>query len=294
MSIVGNLVGRSVKLFVRDKTTVFFACMSVLILIGLYFLFIAKIYVENLSGLDNSAAYFLVYSQVMAGVVVLNAFSFSVSFYGKVAEDFKRGRLSAFSLTQAKPRQILVAYVLSGFLVPVIFNLIMWILALVLMGILTGYVLPIATILLSLAVIVVVSLISSALMFLITVFVKEPAAMGAISGGGGAILGFLCGVYTPYSQLGRGVEILGSALPFSHLTIWLKIIVSSGAMTTLGITDSVTRDAILTNFSANSIGFLGINMPLSATIFISVVIVAMCFLASWVILKRRIARRVRS
>ncbi|MDR0897344.1 MAG: hypothetical protein LBN04_05755, partial [Oscillospiraceae bacterium] len=66
MTIVGALTRSSARLFLRDRAAVFFSFLSTLILIGLYFLFIARQYVQGIeqSGapLSGSATYFLVYA----------------------------------------------------------------------------------------------------------------------------------------------------------------------------------------------------------------------------------------
>ena len=290
---VGALTARNVKLFMRDKAALFFSFLSTLILVALYFLFIARIYSDSLSrdaGFfgDAKAKNFLVYAQMMAGVLILNSMSLTTGVFNIIARDFESRKADSFLLTPARAREIISAYFAAGFFVSFSLNMLTWIVSYILIGAATGYWLAFTTFLVVAGIIAFASLVSGALMILITSLIKSPAAVGVIGGISGTFLGFLCGIYMPYSNLGKGMEAAGSVLPFTHLTVWLKRAVLGDALGQLDITGELKEVIIGDYFSAKSVGFLTIPAPLWVMLLFCGVFAVVCLiLAAWV-LRRRI------
>jgi multidrug/hemolysin transport system permease protein len=289
------LTKRDVRLFLRDKSTVFFSFLSTLILVALYFLFISKIYADSLSGgngfpLDASAKNFIIYLQMMAGVLILNAMSLSMGVFSTIAKDFETRKIDSFLLTPIKIRDMLLSYYAGGFAVSFVLNLFTWLLSAALIGALTGYWVSAAAFMTGVGILAAASLISASLMLLLTAIVRSSAAIGVISGISGTFLGFLCGIYMPYTFLGRGAELVGSVLPFTHLAIWMKRTVLSDACAQLGITGDLKATLLRDYFSAESVGFCGVDAPLWVTLIFCGVFALVCLLAARRILKKRIAR----
>lgn len=283
---------RNTKLFFRDKAVFFFSLLSSLILILLYFLFIANIYVdmikENIPFISESGASFVVYLQMMASVLVLNSISLSLGMFTGMAKDFESQRLNSFLTTPVKKRELLISYFLSGIVVSFILNFFTWIITILLIGALTGFWITISTFLLAMVVLIVSSLISSSITILLTVTAKSSTALGVINGVAGTFLGFLCGIYMPYSQLGKGVEAVGSFFPFTHLSIWFKNIVLTDAFSQINITGSA-KDILMNDlFAANGVGFCGLDAPQWLMLLLSGVIAAVCLCISGLLLKKRI------
>jgi len=227
MNHIRALIKRNILLFMRDRSAVFFSFLSTIILVALYFLFIAQMYRQGIgSGAGNmfsdSAKNFLIYLQMMAGVLILNSMSLSMGVYSTIAKDFESKRVDNFLLTPLHRTELLVSYLVSGFLVSLTLNLLTWIISAVLIGLLTGYFVAFSTILMAIVILLIASAISSAIMLLITALVHSSTAIGVIGSIAGTFLGFLCGIYIPYSNLGATTEKIGSVLPYTHLTIWMK------------------------------------------------------------------------
>lgn len=291
---VSALTARNVKVFMRDRAAIFFSFLSTLILVALYFLFIARMYTSGLvegneyavSG-GAGARNFLVYTQMMAGVLILNSMSLSVGVFNSIARDFESRKTDSYLLTPARSREITASYFIAGFLVSFGLNLFTWIVSYVLIGALTGYWLAAVTFLTVAGILAASSLVSGALMILITALVKSPAAIGVIGGVSGTFLGFLCGIYMPYSNFGNGMKAVGSLLPFTHLTVWMKQAVLGDALSQLNVTGEL-KDLILGElFSAESVGFCGLDAPLWLMLLFCGVFALVCLiLAAWRIKKR--------
>lgn len=283
---------RNTKLFLRDKSTFFFSIMSTLIMILLYFLFIAKIYIDginqNVTFISEQAAGFIVYLQMMAGVLVLNSMSLSLGMFTGMAKDFESQKLDSFLTTPVKKWELLISYLLGGIIVSFILNLFTWIITVLLIGLITGYWIFISTFLTAIIVLIVASMISSSVMILLTVIAKSSTALGVINGVAGTFLGFICGIYMPYTNLGKGVEAVGSFFPFTHLTIWFKNIVLNDAFSQIGISGEAKNILMNNWFTANGIGFCGIDIPLYIMLLFSGMVAIICLGASGLLLKKRI------
>jgi hypothetical protein len=162
----------------------------------------------------------------------------------------------------------------------------------VLIGVLTGYTVAAVTHFAVVGVLAFVSFVSCAIMIMLTSLVKSSAALGVMTGLSGTFLGFLCGIYMPYSSLGKGMEVAGSVLPFTHLTIWLKHIVLGDAFRQLGVTGELEA-AMNELFSANSTGFLGLNAPLWMMELYAAAFAVICLATAWALIQRRAAHRPR-
>ena len=297
MNPIGTLTRRNLQLFLRDRMTVFFSFLSTIILVMLYFLFIGKIYTTQMDDsamggiampLAEGAKSFIVYLQMMAGVLALNSMSLATGAFSTIAKDFETRRVDSLMLTPVKPYQMILAYYATGLIASFIINTFTWIASFLIIGFATGYWLNAGSVLLVLAVLLVASLISCSIMLLITSLVKSSSAIGVINGIAGTFFGFLCGIYMPYSNLGDTTKAVGSFLPFTHLTIWLKRVMLGDAFTQLHIPDAFREILYRDFFSADGVGLAGMDVPLGAMVVLSGALGLMCLVASYLLLHRRI------
>ncbi|GHV34601.1 ABC transporter permease [Clostridia bacterium] len=290
---ITTLTRRSVTLYLRDKQAVFYSFLSTIILIALYFLFIAGIYASSFDeaapGLfTKEAQYFIIYMQMMAGVLVLNSVSLALGVFGTVAKDFETRRTDSFMLTKATPSQLQISYFAAAYIVSFVMNLLTWLVSLVLIFEVTGYAVSVAAILVSIGVLAVCSLLSCSLMLFVTALVKSSTAIGVINGIAGTFLGFLCGIYLPYGNLGKTAEMIGSVLPFTHLIIWLKQTVLKSAFVQVSVPSDLTDMILGEFFSAESVGFLSFDIPLLVMVCYAAVFAGACLVAAVLLQKRRL------
>ena len=292
MGTVSLFTRRSVLLFLRDKSTVFFSFLSTIILIALYFLFIGKSYVDGIAGstgdaVSSDSINAMVYIQMIVGVLVLNSLSLSIGAFSTIAHDFENRKVDSFLLTPIKSRSLLISYLSGAFIISFVLNTFTWLLSIVIIGVAFGYWVSISTIFIVIAILVFASIVSCSLMLLFTAMVKSSAAIGVFSGVAGTFLGFLCGIYMPYEQLGKGVEKFGSLLPLTHITIWLKQVVLEDAFAKLDIADGF-RTAMLETFSAKNIGFAGFDISLGGTLIYTAALALICLFVAGKFIKRRL------
>ncbi|MDR1272324.1 MAG: ABC transporter permease [Clostridiales Family XIII bacterium] len=296
---MGNVIvlaKRSMLLFIRDRAAVFFSFLSSIIIVALYLMFIAKLYSEGMSRSEYIASHFakpaldfVVYTQMMAGVLIINSWSLSIGVFSTIVKDFETRRVDSFQLTPATAPQLILSYFGSGFLVSFLLNIFTWLISFILIGALTGYRVSIETFFAVIGVCALASLVSCAVMMMLTAIIKSSAAIGVMAGVSGTFFGFLCGIYLPFSNLGKGMEMAGSVLPFTHLTIWMKEIVLGDAYSQLGIPGEL-KSVMNENFSAANVGFLSFDIPLWTMLLYTAAFAVICFAVSGVLTRRRLAR----
>lgn len=286
------LTVRGIKIFIRNRTTVFFSLLSSLILVALYILFIGKMFTTGIPEavnymLGTKELNFIVYIQMMCGVIILNSVSLSTGVFSLVATDFEEKRTDSFLLTRATPMQIITSFFLTAFLTSIILNMITWIFSVVVIGFFTGYWLTITTLLNCVMIILFSSFISCAVMLLLTNIVRSSSTIGIITGIIGTFLGFLCGLYVPFESLGSFVMKVGSCLPWTHLAIWYKQVALKDVFKQVGIPETYHEQILNQTFSAGNIGFAGIDVPLAGMLIISVIIALFCLAIAAAIMKTR-------
>jgi len=291
MKNIFALTKRNCLLFLRSKMTVFSSLLSSLILIALYFLFIAKSYASGFNqeaglALTNKQLYFAIYSQMIVGVLVINSVSLSTGMFTLMARDLETRKSDAFMLTRVRSFELVISYLLSALLVSFLINLLMFIVSVIIIGAST-YWISASTFFSVVGVLVIITIISCSIMLLITVLVKSSIAIGVINGIMGTILGFLCGIYMPYSQMGSVAKHIGSLLPFTHFTIWLKKIVLGDVFGQLGMNKELSDKMQELWFSAGEVGLCGAKVPLWAMILLSTIIAVFCLVISSFILTKR-------
>ncbi len=286
------LTKRNCLLFLRNKATVFSSLISSLILIVLYFLFIAKTYSKGFNDeagmmLSSKQLYFAIYSQMIMGVLVINSVSLSTGMFTLMARDLETRKSDAFMMTKVKPLQLVISYLLSALLVSFVLNLLMLIVSVIIIGAST-YWLAAKTFFSLVGALVITTVVSCSIMLFITVLIKSSIAIGVVNGFLGTVLGFLCGIYMPYSQMGKATTYIGSLLPFTHLTIWLKQIVLGDVFSQFGMSKENAEKMREMWFSAGDVGFVGQKAPLWLMLVLAVVVAMICLIVSAFILKARL------
>ena len=259
---LGALIKRNIKVFIRDKAAVFFSFLSIIILLGLYFLFIGKQYTSGGAFETTSDAIktYLSISVIMGGVLVINTVSLSLGVMGAIVSDLETRRIEGFLVTPVQRYKIILGYYLSSVIVTAVLTLIMWFLTVVYVGVASGYWYSAETMGITGLLIILYTFISSAMMLFLVSLIKSQNAFGALAGVLGTVIGFISGIYMPLSILGEGMSKVASFVPFTHMTILLRQQLLKGPYALL---DSHFAAGLAESYGTNSIGLLGwdIDMP---------------------------------
>jgi len=266
-----SLINRNIKTYLRDKTAVFFSFLSVIILLTLYLLFLGN----NLkpTGMDGilteSELTFMVYAQLIPGLIVINNVSIPLGNLGNIINDFEYRQIDGFLVTPIKRYKVILSYYLASFIITVVITVLLVIFAFLLMGIATGIHLTLDVYLKSILLTVLFSFISTAVMVFMTSLIRSVNAFGAVSGVFGTLIGFASGIYMPLFILPGFISKVASLLPFTHMNILLKRMVLPQAFDLLDPSKFDTEASYLSTleelkatYGYNEIGILGLDVPM--------------------------------
>ncbi len=270
-----SLVKRNIKIFLRDKTAVFFSFLSVIILLLLYFLFLNNTYKNGLpETLTRQEVQLLSTNQMMGGVLVINTMTLSLGMMGNIVNDRYFKKTESFLITPVKRVTVTMSYFLSTVIITFILSLLMWVLTIAYLFISTGFFFSFATIILVTLLLLLYTFISATMMMLLISFIKSASAFGAISGVLGTFVGFISGIYMPLSILPTAIQYIASINPFTHMAITLKSLMMAEPLEL--VKDKLNAagiEALKSSYGLNEIGIFGQKVPM-VVIFIAIALIA--------------------
>lgn len=288
-----SLIKRNIKIYLRDPLAVFFSFLSTIILMMIYILFLGNVGGDELGALlTNNEMRFLIYSQMMAGIIVLNTLTIPLGNLGSIVTDFEDNKMDAFMVTPVKRYKIILGYYIASLIITFVLSLLFWILAVIVLGLVTGIFFPFKIIITIIPIILLFVLISTSFMILLTTFIKSVNAFGAVSGIFGSLIGFISGIYIPLSSSSPKIlKNISSVIPFSHMTIWVKgILLEPSYQTILNKTNGnqAVVDSVKDGFGANELGLLGLDISLPILIIGAALLSVILLLYSTYRLNKRI------
>ncbi|MGM9972425.1 MAG: ABC transporter permease [Clostridiaceae bacterium] len=209
-----NLAVRNIKLYFRDKTSVFFSLLGVFVIIGLYILFLGD-QVESGVG-DLPEARFLMDSWIMGGVIAVTSITTTMGAFGQMVDDKVKKNYKDIYASPLKRYKIAGGYLISSYMVGVIMSLLTFFLAEIYIVISGGEFLPFEKIIQAIGVILISVLASSSMIFFMVSLFKTNNSFATASTIVGTLMGFLMGIYIPIGVLPSSVQTFIKAFPLSH------------------------------------------------------------------------------
>ena len=129
MKEIGYLVKRNSLLFLRERSAVFFSLLSMLIVLALMVIFLGRMNSQALVDLlsewggerdraaDERNAAYLIQLWTLAGILVVNAVTVTLTVTGIMVQDETEKRLAAFYVTPVSRLKLSLGYILSAWLV---------------------------------------------------------------------------------------------------------------------------------------------------------------------------------
>jgi multidrug/hemolysin transport system permease protein len=243
-----TITRRNLRLFFRDRAAVFFSLLSALILIGLYGLFLGNQQVDALqqqlphaSGGDIRA---FVVAWVFAGVAMITTLTTSLSSLSQLVEDASTGRFRDFLVSPVRRLELILGYLLSGFVISVLVTSVTVIAGELYLAITGGSVMTPLEMLTCFGYICLSSGAFVAISAFAVTFVPSPQAFTAVATIVGTLVGFLAGAYIPPGVLPSGVVNVIQALPFAQSALLLRQPLTHGALATMTDGNAPASDAI--------------------------------------------------
>lgn len=238
-----RLIKRNILVYLRDKSNIFFSLLSMVIIIGLMAIFLGKGNADHVIDLlkqyggtrddlvDKRNADELIMLWTLAGIVVVNSVTITLSMIGIMVEDEAQKRLSSFYVTPVNRIFFVMGYIVSA----VVMAIIMCTLT---VAIGEGYAAIIGADLLTplqfgktMIFIVLNVFTSSSLVFLILNFVHTQSALSGISTIIGTLVGFVACIYLPMGMLPEKVQTFVKCFPLVHGSAFLREIFTADIVT---------------------------------------------------------------
>ena len=242
MKEIFYLVKRNVLVFVRDRSAVFFSVLSMMIVLGLMVIFLgslnSKNVVEMLKSMggdrdalqDQKNAEYLIQMWTLAGILVVNTVTVTLTVLGGMVQDETRGRLASFYVAPVKRSKLALGYVFAAWLVAVG----MCVLTLAVgegYMVLQGHgLLPAADLLKIVGMIMLNAFVYAALGYLLAMAIHSDSAWSGMLTIVGTLVGFVGGIYLPMSQLPESVCNVMKCFPVLHGTAMMRVVLTKDAI----------------------------------------------------------------
>ena len=232
MRILAQLIRRNTLLYLRDRASVFFSFLSVIIIIALYILFLGKMQGNDLTEIMGPipGISWLTSSWIMAGILTVSTLTVPLASLGTLIRDRESGKIADF-YTSPVPRRILaLSYLVSSWVVSFIMVLLNLVIGQIYVLSSGGELFPILTLIKVIGLFSLSIVSFSSLFFYISLFMKSSNAFSLLSTLVGTFAGFLGGIYIPIGVLGEGVRKVLNLLPTAQSVTLIRKIYMSGAV----------------------------------------------------------------
>jgi multidrug/hemolysin transport system permease protein len=211
-----ELVKRNMKIYLRDKGTVFFSLLSMLVVLILMLFFLGDMSVEGLTDLlsaipgrnavqDADHAFLFVTLWTCGGIVSINAVTVTLAVYSSMIKDRTEGRLGSICTAPVSRFTISAAYVTAAWICSCIICVLTLVLSEIYCMVKGGVYFSFLSHLKLLCMIGANSFTYAALMYLAAVLVKTQGAWSGIGTVVGTLVGFLGGIYLPIGSLAENI-----------------------------------------------------------------------------------------
>jgi multidrug/hemolysin transport system permease protein len=211
---------RNLKVFFRDRTSVFFSLLAVIIIIGLYVLFLGDVWTGSMK--EMSGVRFLMDSWIMAGLLAVTSVTTTMGAFGIMVDDKAKNIAKDFYCAPLRRRSLTAGYVLSSYLIGVIMTLLTLVLAEIYIVAYGGQLLTVAALIKVVGLLLLSTLCSTSMVLFIVSLFRSTNAFATASTIIGTMIGFLTGIYLPVGQLPDAVQWIVKIFPVSHAAAMLR------------------------------------------------------------------------
>lgn len=205
---------RNLKVFFKDKTSVFFSLLSVFIIIGLYMLFLGDVWVSSFDGLEGVR--YLMDSWIIAGLLTVTSVTTAMGAFGIMVEDRTKKINKDFISSPIKSSSLMGGYLLAAVIIGVIMSIVALILSEIYLVAKGGELLSPLKMLQVLGLIVLGTVTNVSIVFFVVSFFQSANAFATASTIIGTLIGFITGIYLPIGQLPDSVQTVIKCFPVSH------------------------------------------------------------------------------
>ena len=222
------LVSRNLKVYFRDKASVFFSLMAVFIIFALYLLFLGDVWISNLPQVSGAKA--LMDSWIIAGLLAVTSVTTVMGAFGTMVDDRAHKIIKDFDASPISKGKIVGGYELASFLIGTMMSLLTFALGELYIVVRGGALLAPVAMLQIVGLVLLSSLCNTALISFLISFFKSQNAFGTASSILGTLVGFLTGIYMPIGMLPGAVQTVIKVFPVSHAALLMRQVMMAEPM----------------------------------------------------------------
>lgn len=209
-----SIFKRNLILYFRNKSLVIYSLLSVIIIIGIYAIFLKDLMVKGYNHIEGVEL--LINCWIMSGLLAVTPVTTALCSlqtqildrYNKTYKDFVIAPISRVSLAGG--------YIMSTFVVSSIMTLINLLVAQIYLMSIGGNMLSFVQIVFIIGSILITSLTSTAILYCIVSSIKKLQVYSVINSIFSTLMGFLTGILIPICSLPSILKIVVKIFPFSH------------------------------------------------------------------------------
>lgn len=222
------LLRRNVLLYFRDYTAVFFSLLSMIIVLALMVVFLGSMNSENVvyaleqfggardAAADKANADYLIQMWTLAGILIVNTVTVTLTVMGKMVEDEADHKLASFYVAPVKRIQIALGYIGSAWLTGFVMSLFTLAVGELYMVFCGHPLLPADSLWKLAGLLFLNTFVYAALAYLLALLVHSNSAWGGLQTIVGTLVGFIGAIYLPVSMLSDGVMKVLKCFPVLH------------------------------------------------------------------------------
>lgn len=236
------LLKRNILLYLRDRVAVFFSILSMLIVLALMVIFLGNMNIENVvdalaesgslrdTATDEKNAGYLIQMWTLAGILIVNAVTITLTVMGTMVQDETKNRLASFYMAPVKRIKITLGYILSSWIVGIGMCILTLILGELYMAFCGHPLLSAADCLKLCGMIVLNTFVYASLSYFMALFIHSESAWSGIMTIIGTLVGFVGAIYLPMSMLPEGVSKVLKCLPVLHGAAMMRMVCTKDAI----------------------------------------------------------------
>lgn len=214
MSAMMSLARRNILCYFRDRASVVFSLMAVIIVVMLYLLFLRNMLVESYPDMEGMPQ--LIDAWVLAGILGIVPVTTSAGSLQTMVEDRAGGRIRDILVTPMTSAQIAGGYIISTFIVGLVMSTITLAVCVAYLAA-TGCPLSASGVIISAVLLVPSSLSGSIVVYAMTSFLRSTGAFSGFFTVVSVLIGFLAGIYMPMGTMPAAMQTIGTLVPASHM-----------------------------------------------------------------------------
>lgn len=232
--MIYELIKRNIRIYLRNRSSVFFSFLSMLIVIILMLAFLGDMNVNNIISLfdeyhvagdrvlqkELAVIYIMIWT--LAGILIVNAVTVTLSLCGIMVQDEENNILSSFYVAPVRRRNFVLGYILAAIIVSFIFSLIPLIVSQVYLYMNGWDIMDIYAWGKTLFTMLLTIFTCSSIVFFVATYVHTSNAFGSVNTILSTLIGFISAIYLPLGMLPAFIQKVLLSLPFLHSTSILR------------------------------------------------------------------------